>query len=242
MAFLDSLGGAEVKGAADTRDNGFILARRTRNQVRMVFRPARLEAEPSSQEKSLSETTWNGPACSTAARLLRSDGFSAFAKRVTDTPVPKGGWEQNPALSAPKVHAEAMKAFKLSPEAATLYLQTLAMATPTARAVQLWNDWKPATYKKAAEELVGKKLLVEAKRERAGRDHFLPGPWEALKSPDLPIESWKLSLYKCRRENELVHKPLSRILPMRPPHELFAEALQRLQQGDRPVYEEVKSK
>jgi hypothetical protein len=106
--------------------------------------------------------------------------------------------------------------------------------------VQIWNGWTPVRYRKAAAELTGHELLLEAKRARAGREHFLPGGWEELKAPDLPIETWKLTLYGARRAGDGIVKPLPVLLPLAPIHELFETAWARVEKGDVPGYEEVK--
>ena len=60
---------------------------------------------------------------------------------------------------------------------------------------------------------------------------FLPGPWEDLKAPDLPVESW------CLRFHE--NRPLGRLLGLRPLHRLFADAWAMVQSGDGPAFEEI---
>ena len=143
------------------------------------------------------------------------------------------------AAVAPELVAEVSRVLGVSEDGAVLYLQTLALAEPTAKNVQLWNGWTPARYKKAAAELAAAGLVLEAKRERAGRAHFLPGGWVSFKAPDLPMEVWKLPLYGIGDKKGGYARPLHRILPLRPLHELFAEAWARVARGERPEYEEV---
>ena len=114
-----------------------------------------------------------------------------------------------------------------------LYLQLLALAEPTAKRIQLFNGWKPAAYKKAEAELVAKKLVVQGKRERAGREIFLPGAWEKGAGLDLPNEAWKTPLFA------IGHGGLGRMLPPRPLHAMFEAAWKRIEAGDAPKYEEV---
>jgi hypothetical protein len=67
---------------------------------------------------------------------------------------------------------------------------------------------------------------------------FLPGGWEALKTPNLPLESWKLPLYGLRAGNlESVRHRL--IVVVQPIGDLFAAAWQRVKSGDAPSYEEA---
>jgi len=174
---------------------------------------------------------------------LRSDGFSALLDRLENSPLDEGQHEANPLHSAPELVAKLQKAEDLSEDAAVLYLQTLALAAPTRKSVMAWNDWKPARYKKACAELESKKLLLQAKRARAGRDYFLPGGWESsFSAPDLPLETWKFELYGIERKDKDggIHVPLERVLPLAPVHALFTKAWERVSSGDRPSYDEVK--
>ena len=81
-------------------------------------------------------------------------------------------------------------------------------------------------------------LLIEAKRSRAGRDIFLPGGWEALKTPNLPIESWKLPMYDVD-PNNLGSIRNRRIVVSMIMSDLFAKAWERYESGDVPQFEEV---
>jgi hypothetical protein len=156
--------------------------------------------------------------------LLRSEEFRAFADRVTDTPVPEGGFEANPLHSVPKLVAKVAKALSISEDAAALYLQTLAIAEPTQARVQVWNAWKPKQYQTAAAELVKKKLVAEGKRERAGRTIFAKGGYSKGSGKNLPMEDWKQSFYTA----------IDRHLPTEPCHLLFARAWKRIEDGDKP--------
>jgi hypothetical protein len=163
--------------------------------------------------------------------------------RVTDTPVPRGGWEQNPVVSAPELVATVKKKKKVSEDAAALYLQMLTLLWPTPKNIQTWNDWTAARYKKAAAELAAEELVLEAKRERAQRGYFLPGGWEALKAPHPPMETWKVPLYANERMENGDPKPrFERFFAFEAPHALFATAWARIEAGDPPRYEEVKKR
>jgi hypothetical protein len=171
---------------------------------------------------------------------LRSDELARMMARVTDTPVPPGGWEQNPLASAPELVAKVKKKKKVSEDAAALYLQMLTLLWPTPKNVQTWNDWTPATYKKAAAELADAELILEAKRERAQRSFFLPGGWEALKAPHPPMETWKVPLYTTERTETGDPRPrFERFFAFDAPHVLFETAWARVEAGDPPRYEEV---
>ncbi len=160
--------------------------------------------------------------------------------RLDATPLAAGAWEANPRSSAPELVDEVRKARALGEDAAVLYLQTLALPDPTTANLRAWNGWTPARLKNAVVELAAAELVIEAKRPRAGRRHFLPGGWEALKSPHLPLESWKLPLYGLTRDSKgKIEAPLGLILPLEPVHQVFAAAWDRVEAGDVPRYEEV---
>jgi hypothetical protein len=174
-------------------------------------------------------------------KLIRSPEFLELTKRISATPVAAGSYESNPIHSAPDVVQQIVKKYRLSEEAAVYYLQLLTLADPTDKNIALWNGWTTATLKKRAGELVGAKLVLEATRSRAGRKYFLPGGWEDLKAPHLPIETWKMPLFHLTRDDfQRATPPLGRILPLEPVHSLFAKAWKRILDGDTPKYEEVK--
>jgi hypothetical protein len=231
---------------AKGRDTGDVVVVRTSpypnwGSVSLFLRPARArDFEAFAKLEVPAGASHQGTVQAAAnCALAVSSGYTALAERIRRTPVPDGQWEANPVFSAPDLVAEVAGALGVSEDGAALYLQTLALAEPTAKAVQTWNGWAPARYRKAAAEIAAAGLVLEAKRERAGRAHFLPGGWVALKAPDLPIEAWKLPLYGVGDKKSGYAKPLRRVLPLRPIHELFAEAWERVRRGDRPEYEEV---
>ncbi|MBA2543548.1 MAG: hypothetical protein H0V17_28160, partial [Deltaproteobacteria bacterium] len=156
---------------------------------------------------------------------LTSDAFKAFAERVKDSPVSEGGYEANPLQSVPKLVDKVAKELGVSKEAAALYLQTLALAEPTQLRVCQWNGWKPKQYKDVSTELVKKKLLVEGKRERAGRTLFIKGGYSKGAGKNLPMEEWKQPFYAT----------LERHVPSEPCHLLFARAWKRVEDGDKPA-------
>lgn len=138
----------------------------------------------------------------------------------------------NPSLSVPEVLKDVSKSLKLSDNAALLFLQTLALVDLKSATVKKVNGWSTKEYKAACDELTKAKLLVEAKRARAGRSHFLDGPWMALKSPLLPIESWKASLYGC---DPYGNAPYG-FVPNIPMPEFFKRTWERYKSGDKPGF------
>ncbi|WP_183091237.1 hypothetical protein [Streptomyces radicis] len=139
------------------------------------------------------------------------------------------GYAQDPTLSVPGLVAEVAAHHGLGEDAAALYLQLLALPSPTDRARARWTGWKPARAKRAAAELSATDLVVTAQRSRAGRKLFLPCGWLERSSPLLPVETWKAGLYPLE----------GRIVPLTPVPELFTRAWARVTAGDGPAYEEL---
>ncbi|WP_404193227.1 hypothetical protein [Streptomyces tauricus] len=163
-------------------------------------------------------------------RAILGDELAHAVQAGTDPEGP-AGYAQDPTVVAPALVAEVAAAHGLGEDAATLYLQLLALPDPTDRNCARWTGWKPTRLKKARAELAATDLVVEAKRPRAGRTLFLPCGWRDLKSPALPVETWKEDLYAIR-EN-------TRAVPLLPVPELFARAWRRVQDGDAPAYEQL---
>ncbi|MFE7030088.1 hypothetical protein ACFU9Y_07235 [Streptomyces sp. NPDC057621] len=174
-----------------------------------------------------------GPQRDAGVQSLRAilDDELAHALKAGTDPEGPAGYAQDPTVSAPALVAEVAAAHGLGEDAATLYLQLLALPDPTDRNCARWTGWKPARLKKARAELAATDLVVEAKRPRAGRTLFLPCGWLDLKSPALPVETWKESLYPIRAN--------TRAVPLLPVPELFARAWRRVQDGDAPAYEQL---
>ncbi|WP_369182673.1 hypothetical protein [Streptomyces sp. Y1] len=169
------------------------------------------------------------------ARRLAESAVASVTAVTADPATAEGraAWLQNPQLSAPALVAEAARTHGLGADAATLYLQLLALPDPTDRNVARWTGWKPARLKRARAELAATGLVLEAKRPRAGRSLFLPCGWQEAKAPALPVETWKAALYELP-----THKP---VLPRLPVPDLFARAWQRTVDGDTPGYEELRT-
>jgi hypothetical protein len=223
-----SPGGVELP---DSRDLGaFVLVAAGAAHARVYIRPARIG--PAADAGLLALLDDSAQRTYRRIGFLRGEEAGELAERVLGTPVTAGGWEANPAASAPALVAEVAAARSLGAEAAALYLQLLAGPDPTVRRIREWNGWDGPAFERAAGELVDRGLAIRARRPRAGRDLFLPGPWEELKAPDLPVESWRLRLYGGR--------PLGRLLALRPLHRLFEEAWRLVAAGQGPGFEEVR--
>ena len=249
-----TVGRIQVVDKLNIADDGVLAVIESDMMARFALRPQSVAAE-SQFEKVLNQLvtltainseSYVSPDIFPAVRLIellrlfRSSGFRELVDRIRNTPVPAGGYEANPILSAPDVLKLVMKKHKLSEDAAAYYLQLLTLPDPTDKNVALWNGWTAAAIKKLGKELVDKELVLEASRSRAGRKFFLAGGWEDLKAPHLPIETWKMPLYQMVRDAwQRATPPMSRIVPLEPVHQLFAKAWKRIVDGDLPKYEEV---
>ena len=114
----------------------------------------------------------------------------------------------------------------LDRDAATLYLQLLALVDCGDAPTRELNGWTQTKHKKAAAALVAAGLVQEQKHPRANRKFVLDSPWEQLFPPHPAVERGKLALYDARMENGALAAPLGRVLPLRPLHEVFAAAWQ----------------
>lgn len=160
-------------------------------------------------------------------QVARSPGVAALVARAVDTPIPAGGSELDPRLSAPALVDEVVAARKLDRDAATLYLQLLALVDCGDAPIRELDGWTQTKHKKAAAALVAAGLVREEKLPRANRKFVLDSPWEQLFPPHPAIEHQKLPLYGARMERGVLAAPLGRLLPLRPLHEIFADAWQR---------------
>ncbi|MCX4755247.1 hypothetical protein [Kitasatospora purpeofusca] len=122
-------------------------------------------------------------------RILLSGGLEALGHHLAADAERLPGWEQDPRRSVPDVVAACAGALDLPTDAAALYLMLLALPDPTDRHVRQWTGWSAATLKAAQQRLCATGRVVTARRPRAGRTLFLPGPWLDLKAPRLPVEA-----------------------------------------------------
>jgi hypothetical protein len=201
----------------------------------VYFRPARITAadtdnlararDAAELHYPLQTFPWSGLYHVWQAAL--SPGVAALVARAADTPVPAGGSELDPRLSTPALVDEVAARHKLDRDAATLYLQLLALVDCGDAPTRELNSWTQTRHKKAAAALVAAGLVLEHKHPRANRKFVLDSPWEQLFPPHPAVERTKLALYDARIENGALAAPLGRVLPLRPVHELFAAAWQR---------------
>ncbi|MGV9309330.1 DNA-binding protein [Nonomuraea sp. NPDC003727] len=171
---------------------------------------------------------------------LRTALDPRFAALLADPGDPVAGtrdadgtwWPQDPTRSVPDLVVEAAKEYGLGEDAAALYLMLLAMPDPTDRHVARWTGWKPARFKAARAELAATDLVVEAARNRAGRSLFLPGGWNELRSPCLPLEEWKAPLFGTTAGR-------TPLVPAEPAVDLYAGAWRRVRDGDAPRFAQL---
>jgi hypothetical protein len=229
-------------------DDGFITAAALDSQLYalIAYRPAKLkdQGDMARLQGILAlgavEGYSTGDGYISVVAAIKSLGFQKLAKAILAKNVPEGQWPQNPNHTAAAVVKAIRTKYKLGQDAAVLYAQVLALPDPTTANVRNWNGWTAAQLKTASAELIGRKLVLEAVRERAGRSIFLPGEWTVLKAPWLPIERWKLVQLVELELNPGVLCPAGGPMVLRPFEDVFAEAWQRVLGGDGPRYEEVK--
>ncbi len=231
-------------------DNGLVVVATIPPAIRMLFRSAQLTDDKAFAKLSAavnatfdySEPGVHHNLAAQGVMLMRSDAMTRLASEIRSSTLPAGSWEQDPRLSVPEIVKACAKKLKVSESAAALYLQVLALYDPTAANVKRWNQWATKDYAAAASELVAAGHLVEAKRERAGRDIFLPGGWEPLKQPNLPIESWKLPLFGHANTDRLRGGSADRIVLHGSIAGHFQSTWSRIEHGDIPRYEDTITK
>ncbi|MGW7271941.1 hypothetical protein ACWGH5_15590 [Streptomyces sp. NPDC054864] len=211
--------------AHPTLDDGLVVVseagfdrRGEREAPGVYFRPGRYGADERSRRL---ETVVDAEDSHLAlVRRLRGPEFERIVQRMTEGSLPPGGYETDPRLSAPTVVEEAVAATGLDTDAATLYLQLLALPVPTDRRIRRFNRWTAAHHKAVAATLVEAGLVVADRRARAGRGMFLPGDWASGDKFYPPMETWKAALLGVRIIGRKVYsRPVAGPLP-----ELFARA------------------
>jgi hypothetical protein len=202
----------------------------------VYFRPARIPAtdtdnlararDAAELHYPLNTFPWSGLYHVWQAAL--SPGVAALVARAVDSPLAAGSSELDPRLSAPELVDAAQTRHKLDRDAATLYLQLLALVDCGDAPIRELNGWSLTRHKKAAAAVVSAGLVLEQKHPRANRKFVLDSPWEQLFPPHPAVEQAKLALYEARMENGALAAPLGRLVPLRPLHEIFAAAWHRV--------------
>lgn len=209
------------------KDGGGLVATYDGDTVTVAIRPTRLDAAAIEEVGRLVTLDGNYEDATPWRALLLTRGPDLSRMAADRAP----GWPQDPRRSVPDLVTDVATHLSLDAPAATLYLQLLTLHAPTKANVLLWNDWKSADYTRAVGPLVEQKLVVEAKRARAGRDHFLPGGWIERRTGALPMEEWKRPFY------DPMETALAAVLPSQPFDTLFRAAWARVRAGKGPRYE-----
>ena len=178
-------------------DDGLIAAAALdgHHQALVAYRPAKLRDQADLARLQgilaigIEEGQHAGDGFVPVVAAIKSSGFQKLAKAILAKNVPDGQWPQNPNHTAPSVLKAIRTKYKLGEDAAMLYAQLLAVPDPTTAKVREWNGWTAAQLKAASAELVARKLVLEAVRDRAGRSIFLPGEWAVLKRPGCPLKA-----------------------------------------------------
>ncbi|QQM66927.1 hypothetical protein [Actinomyces weissii] len=164
----------------------------------------------------------------------------SYDEIAADLLVEASGHPKDPLASAPQVVAEVSRVLGLEQDPARYWLQLLALSDPTEARVQEWNGWTRAQRLAAGAPLLEQGLVIEAKRERAGRRLFLPGGWLEASRPHLPLEVWKAPFYDLS-DGPRVTPNLGVVVPLTTMRRLFEDAWRRYQDGDRPGYTELRT-
>ncbi|MEV7404987.1 hypothetical protein AB0N93_31945 [Streptomyces sp. NPDC091267] len=211
--------------ARPTLDDGLVVVseagfdrRGEREAPGVYFRPGRYGADERSRRLEAVVDVEDSHLA--LVRRLRGPEFERIVQRIAERSLPPGGYESDPRLSAPEVVEEAAATTGLESDAATLYLQLLALPVPTDRRIRRFNRWTPKHHKAVVAELVEVGLAVADRRARAGRGVFLPGDWAGGDKFYPPMEAWKAELLGVRVIGRKVcSRPVAGPLP-----ELFARA------------------
>lgn len=203
---------------------------------RFHLRPTRFDS--SSPTRTIADSfLGHSHALPTLLSWLFSDRPLGFLKRVHESPVANGSYEQNPLLSAPDLVDRVAKELEIDTNSAAYYLQLLVLAEPTTANIRRWNGWSAKELKAASDPLIAKGLIVAAKRAGAGRDLFLPGGWVEMRAPAMNIEEWKTPFYALSNSPSAKRASfLGRVLPLDAIHTLFDQAWERWMNGDRPGF------
>ncbi|MBX3184602.1 MAG: hypothetical protein KF915_18380 [Polyangiaceae bacterium] len=243
-ALFERVGGKPIEVTLDKeqrtgRDNGTVIALTAKYSVALHVRTARLrthraEVQPYFDSSSDGEGGLHVQHVARRAAYLMSDACEALIARIEDTEVEAGGYELNPQQSAKELVTTSAAKLGVDADAAALYLQMLTLPNPNKKLICEVNGWKPARYQQACNALVKQELLIEGKRERAGRDVFLPGAWEKG-AGRVPMEAYRAKLY------ELGTYEVQSLLSV-PAHQAFQAAWARWMAGDKPGFEDVEKK
>jgi hypothetical protein len=176
-------------------------------------------------------------ACPTLLGWLYSVRSLGFLQGLLESPVPEGGYDQNPSGSVPALVKTVAAELAVTDDVAAFYMQLLVLSEPTTANIRKWNEWTAKQVTAASAVLVEKGLLLSAKRAGSGRDVFLPGAWVEMQSPAIGLEDWKVPMYALApQEGTKRASYLGRVLPLDSIPTLFTQAWERWMSGDRPGF------
>lgn len=231
--------------SGELRDDGQLVMALVGEHMSVAMRPHQVRS-PAEAARFLALVDTENPVwgfmteVATQVVAWHSPPVRAMLARLDGAALPPGAYDGDPRHSAPQLVAAAAKRLKLGEDGAIAYLMVLALAEPTDALLRSVLGWDTDRLEAALDEAVGRKLLVAAKRRGAGRSRFLPGGWEDLKDPYMPVETWKLPLYGGQRRKAALILPPGPLLPTMRLSDLYAAAWQRVVDGDAPRYEEVR--
>lgn len=245
--WFDSLDGKPWKPSdvedADAKfgkDTGLFKVYFDSDSVAAAFRPSKIKSDADRNAvQNVMTMLQSEHAVSGIQKYFESKEFENLVNRLTE------GNEElfspNPLISAPDAVKKLAAKTGLDETAASIFLQFLTLHSFSKKDICDKNAIKPKQYDEICAALVEKGLLVEAKRKRVKRDHFLQGGWEELRSPSTPIETWKLSLYGIESTENGVNPPIGMLMPLEPLSDLFKKAADRYLSGDVPGFIAAKS-
>jgi hypothetical protein len=204
------------------------------DRLELILNPATFGDEARAAVAALAARTKDADLCPSAEALAYVPRLRAWRDHLRGERLADGARAADPRVSAPEVVAAAVAALRLPEDAVVAYLQLLAFPNPSKKDLCAWNGWTPKVHDRALDALVAAKKVVEAKRPRAGRAHFLPGAWVDAKP--VPYERWKVPLLDGTEKRGVITLPFGEVALRWAPHEAFARAWARLAAGDVPAF------
>ncbi|TDD57015.1 hypothetical protein E1286_01635 [Nonomuraea terrae] len=215
-----------------TADDGLSIAAPSEDgrYARIFFRPACHDDGDERARLLSAVVSPYGDRSLRAFQWLRGEACERIVERIRTGALPDGRYESDPRAVLPDLVRRVAERHTLTEDAATLYLQLLALPNPNDANIRTWNGWKAPRHRQAMTALVDAALVVQDKRSRAGRTVFLPGGWASAKKLT-PMETWKADLLGVtlsydRSEVRNWRGGLPGTLP-----DLFTQAWQRAENG-----------
>jgi hypothetical protein len=149
-----------------TYDDGLTIARNHyERETRFYFRPAFYGADARTAE--LDAVVARADGTFAAVRFLIGPMSDRIVERVESGGLPVGAYEADPRASAPQAVEQVAEHLGLDVDAATVYLQLLALPQSSDAHLRTVNGWRSPRYKAALAALLAKGL-VDEKRPKTG--------------------------------------------------------------------------